>query len=570
MLRELRIQNYAIISEVSLEFSEGLNIITGETGAGKSILIDALSVILGGRSSPEVIREEATEAVLEARFDRIDSPLLNEFPSDEWLILKRILSKAGKNRAYLNDSFVNVSTLKEVGQNLTEIHGQHEHYNLINLDWQLNLLDAFGHLSEQRDHYESGYRAWHQLLQERTALQKLESEGKQKQSFLEYQLSEIKNANLQSGEEETLEREGKTLQNWEAFRSAVEGAYSFLSDEGTILGQLESVGSAIEKVNEIANDASQEVQLWETSKIQLKELSVLLRNRLNTLEYDPNRLHEVTERLYLMQKLKKKYGRSVDELLQFQAALEADLSKLSNSETQLLAIGKKIEEAEKGLTVEAGSLSQARLKTIKKLETKIQEELLLLGMDKTRFQIACNRKPLSEDGIDQIEFLIALSGEPPQGLGKIASGGELSRIMLALKVALAEVDPVGTLIFDEIDAGIGGGVAEKVGIRLSKLAKTHQVFCITHLPQIAQYADDHYFVEKLDSGSRVITSVKRLSKEGRVHELARMLGGITITPITLRHAEEMIERKLSRQEIIPSQQIKQLKKERNKEKNLKE
>lgn len=564
MLRELRVQNYAIISEVSLEFSEGLNIITGETGAGKSILIDALSVILGGRSSPEVIREGAGEAVLEARFDPVDSPLLHDFPSNEWLILKRILSKSGKNRAYLNDSFVNVSTLKEIGQKLTEIHGQHEHHNLINLEWQLNLLDAFGRLSEQRNRYESGHDHWQQLLQERTALQRIESEGKQKQAFLEYQLSEIKNAKLQSGEEEALEREEMTLKNWESFRSAAEKTYSFLSDEGAILSQLEEVGNAIQRIHEIANDASQEIQLWESSEIQLKELSALFRNRLSALEYDPNRLQEVTERLYLIQKLKKKYGQSVDELLHFQTQLETDLSKFSNCEAELLAIEQKIQETEKDLNLRAAALSQARLKAKEKLEAKIQEELHLLGMEKTRFQIAHGKKSPSKDGMDRIEFLVALPGEVPQSLEKIASGGELSRIMLALKVVLAEVDPVGTMIFDEIDAGIGGGVAEKLGIRLSKLSQTHQVFCITHLPQIAQFADNHYFVEKVDSGSRVITSIKRLSKEGRVHELARMLGGMTITPITLQHAKEMIEQRPLRQETMPLRQTKQSRKERNK------
>lgn len=564
MLRELRIQNYAIISEVSLEFSEGLNIITGETGAGKSILIDALSVLLGGRSFPEAIREGNAEAVLEARFDPVDSPLLREFPSSEWLILKRILSKTGKNRTYMNNSFANVSTLKEVGQRLTEIHGQHEHHNLIDLAWQLNLLDAFAGLTEQREAYESCYSAWYQLLQERAALQKLGLEGEQRQAVLEYQLLEIKSANLQLGEEEALEREENTLKNWEAFLSAAEKSYALLSEEGGILHRLDEIGIAINQLNQITGDAAEDVQLWENSKISLKELSTLLRNRLNALEYDPHRLQEVTERLYLIQKLKKKYGLSLQDILHLQSQLENELSTLTNKETQLAEIEQKIQQAEKDLTEKANSLSRARLKAGKKLGEKVQEELHLLGMEKTRFQISCERTPLSHDGIDRIEFLIALPGETPQSLGKIASGGELSRIMLALKVILAEVDPVEVLVFDEVDAGIGGGVAERVGKRLSNLSKSHQVFCITHLPQIAQFADHHYFVEKHDSEGRVTTSVKTLSKEGRVYELARMLGGVTITPITLKHAEEMIDRKSAGEETISPRQIKQLRKGRNK------
>lgn len=564
MLRELRIQNYAIISEVSLEFSEGLNIITGETGAGKSILIDALSALLGGRTSPEIIREGMDEAILEARFDPGDLPLLSDFPSSEWLILKRVLSRSAKNRAYLNHSFANLSTLKEVGQRLTEIHGQHEHHNLINLEWQLDLLDAFGGLSEPRKQHENGYRAWNQLIQERTALQKLGSEGKQKQAFLEYQFAEIKNANLQPGEEEALEREEKTLKNWEAFLSATEKSYALLSEEGGILNRLDQTGDAIDRLNQITNDASEEAHLWESAQINLKELSTLLRNRLNALEYDPHRLEKVTERLYLIQKLKKKYGLSVEEILQRQTQLEVDLSKISGCETELSEIEQKIKCAEKDLREKADSLSRMRMKAKTKLEGKVQEELSLLGMERTGFQISSERTSLSENGIDRIEFLIALPGETPQSLGKIASGGELSRIMLALKVILAEVDPVEVLAFDEVDAGIGGGVAERVGKRLSELSKTHQVFCVTHLPQIAQFADHHYFVEKHDSESRVTTSVKRLSKEGRVRELARMLGGVTITPITLRHAEEMIDRKASQLEAISSRQIKRSRKERSK------
>lgn len=454
--------------------------------------------------------------------------------------------------------------LKEVGQRLTEIHGQHEHHNLTNLEWQLDLLDAFGSLSEQKKQVANGYHVWHQLLQERTALQKLGSEGKQKQAFLEYQLSEINSANLQPGEEEALEKEEKTLKNWEAFLSATETSYALLSEEGGILSRLDETGNAIDRLNQITNDASEETQLWENAQINLKELSTLLRIRLSALEYDPHRLQEVTERLYLIQKLKKKYALSHQEILSLRSQLEMDLSKISGCETELAEIERKIERAEKDLREKADSLSRTRLKAKTKLEEKVQEELQLLGMERTRFQISSERKSLSEDGIDRIEFLIALPGETPQSLGKIASGGELSRIMLALKVILAKVDPVEVLVFDEVDAGIGGGVAERVGKRLSKLSKTHQVFCITHLPQIAQFADHHYFVEKQDLESRITTSVKKLSKEGRVHELARMLGGVTITPITLQHAEEMIDQKTSQEKPISSRQIKQLRRERSK------
>ncbi|MBI3803316.1 MAG: DNA repair protein RecN [Nitrospirae bacterium] len=558
MLRELHIINYAIIDEVSLEFSEGLNIITGETGAGKSILIDALSVILGGRSSPDLVREGKSEATLEARFDPLESAP-SDLPSEEWLILKRVLSKSGKNKTYLNNSFVNVSTLKEIGRKLTEIHGQHEHHNLLSLEWQLHLLDAFGRLTPLREDYTRCYRSWSQLQEEQRSLQKLESEGRQKQSFLEYQLSEIREAAFQPGEEETLEREEKTLQNWEAILSTAEKAYALLAGEEAMLNQLDEIGNAVKKLQELTDDASDEIGLWETSKIQLKELSVLLRNRTDQMEYDPARLGEIRERLYLMQKLKKKYGRSFEELLKFQKELEEELSKISGCEAELIAIQKHLDKTEKTLSEKAKNLSRERNKIKAKLEAKVKEELFQLGMERTQFEAQLTEKALSEDGSDKIEYLIALPGEIPHSLASVASGGELSRIMLALKVVLTEVDPVGVLIFDEVDAGIGGAVAEKVGKRLSKLASSHQVLCITHLPQIARFADHHYFVEKRDSGGRVITSIKELSTGERVHELARMLGGATITPITLRHAEEMIGIHSPKGETILSQQTRQSK-----------
>lgn len=558
MLRELRVQNYAIIDNVSLEFSEGLNIITGETGAGKSILIDALSVILGGRSSPEVIREGRSEAILEARFDPIKS-LPQGLPDEDWLILKRVLSKSGKNKTYLNDSFVTVATLKEIGGKLTEIHGQHEHHNLLSLEWQLDLLDAFGQLTRQREEYRQLHQAWSHLLEEKISLEKLESEGKEKQAFLEYQLSEIREAKLQSGEEENLEREEKTLRNWEAVLSAAEKAYSLLAGEEAILNQLDDAGSALRTLQELTDAAPEEIALWETSKIQLKELSGLLRDRLSDMEYDPARLGEVTGRLYLIQKLKKKYGRSVEALLTLQDELEGELSRISGCEAQLLEIKNKLQQTEKALLDKASRLSKERNKIKKKLEEKVKEELSHVGMERTIFEVRIAQTGLSNNGMDRIEFLIALPGEVRQPLGAVASGGELSRIMLALKVVLAEIDPVGVLIFDEVDAGIGGAVAEMVGKRLLKLAASHQVFCITHLPQIARFANHHYFVEKGESGGRVTTSIRKLSGEERIRELARMLGGATITAITLRHAEEMIGLQ-SQGQAKPSPQTKQSRK----------
>lgn len=566
MIREFCVKNYAIIEEVSLLFEGGFNVITGETGAGKSILVEALSLVLGGRSSVDGVRLGKEEALLEARFDPVDS-LSEENPNGsegDSLILKRVLSRSGKNRVYQNGSLANLSSLKQVGQKLAEIHGQHEHHNLIDLGWQLHLLDGFGRLWDDRSRYEENYRTWSDLQKERTELERKYYEGKNRESLLQYQLSELREAKLQAGEEESLQKEESLLKNREAILSVAQNAYSLLSDEGAILSQLEEIGRALHDLHTVTGDAASEIELWETSKIHLKEVALLLRSRLEGGEYQPERLNEVIDRLYTIQKLKKKYGLSMNGLLDHQQALESQFSIISNAEGSLAELEAKIENAEKRLISQAETLSQKRLEVKSKLEKRVREELNSLGMEKTSFEISFRKISLSEKGTDQIEFLISLPGEAFQSLEKIASGGELSRMMLALKVVLAEIDPVPTLVFDEVDAGIGGSVAERVGRRLSKLAETHQVFCITHLPQIACLADHHFFVKKNFLGDRVITLIKELSREERIQELARMLGGVTITPITLRHAEEMISYKEKTVDSMPSRRTRKTKRERNK------
>ena len=567
MIRELSIQNYAIIDEISLLFEGGFNVITGETGAGKSILVEALSLILGGRSSTEGVRLGKDEAVLEARFDPVDAPSEIDSDSDS-LILKRVLSKSGKSRAYHNGSLANLAALKEAGQRLAEIHGQHQHHNLIDLGWQLHLLDGFGRLWDDRLQYEADYRKWSQLQKDRNELERKYGEGKKQEALLQYQLSEIRQAKLQPNEEELLQKEERLLKSWESISAVTQKAYSLLSDEGAVLSQLDEIGAALQSLNAMTDDAKSEVELWETAKIGLKEAALLLRARLERGEYEPERLNEIIARLYDIQKLKKKYGLTVEGLLDYQQQIESDLSRISHAESLFAELEAQIEGIANKMESQAESLSRKRAEVRSKLERKVKEELNLLGMEKTQFEISFKTVPLSESGMDQVEFLIALPGEVPQSLEKIASGGELSRIMLALKVVLAEVDPVPTLIFDEVDAGIGGSVAERVGRRLARLAESHQVFSITHLPQIACFADHHFFVEKSFDADRVVTSVKELSREERIRELARMLGGVTITPITLRHAEEMISFKENAKEngtgLTPSRQTRKTKREHNK------
>ena len=544
MLRELHIRNYAIVEEVSLCFSDHLHVITGETGAGKSILVDALSALLGGRSSADDIRHGAEEAILEAQFDSILYPEESEEVSDlsPDLLLKRVLSRSRGSRVYLNGSLTTLALLQERGRRLAEIHGQHAHHHLTQIPSQLHLLDSFGQLLKERTAYQDDYRQWTELVREREALQKRQLERGREESFLQYQWDEIHHAGLSVDEEESLQREALFLKNRDAILEAGQKGYALLAGEGAVLQQLDGLGGALRSLRDLVQDVTQEEKLYESSRIDLKEVAESLRRRFHETDADPDRLNKVTERLFLIQNFKKKYGPSIAAIFAYQEELKEKLTLLVGMEAGLSKMGQEIARYEAALQETSKIISKKRHRAAEQLGIKVHKELSLLGMEKTHFKIKVEAVPLSESGADRIEFLIALPGEPYHGLAQIASGGELARIMLALKVVLAEVDPVPTLVFDEIDSGIGGAVAEKVGVRLAELAKRHQVICLTHLPQIAAAADHHYRVEQKRVENRVIATVRDLNNDERVQEVARMLGGVTVTPITLRHAKEMIAR----------------------------
>ncbi len=530
MLRELRLHNYAIITDLSLAFQQGLTVITGETGSGKSIIVEAIALLLGGRSDGDLVRHESDEAVLEARFDGTDS---------DSLILKRVLSD-GKSRGYINDSFANLASLKQVGLALAEIHGQHDHTLLMNPDYPISVLDAYAKI--QKEQYQSRFQERGELLNEISNLKKALSArdvaGRQ-EDFLLYQLAEIREADLKIGEEESLEKEERSLKNWETILSCIAQSAATLSEEGGILSQIGNIEQQLRTLNQTTEDADTEVNLLDTASINLKELALLLRDRASRMSFDPERQQVVAERLYFIQKMKKKYGNSIEAILDLKNDMEVELSGLSERGGRLAEMEQAFSEMSEKLTKEAEALSKKRIAAISPFGKKVKEELDLLGMEKTQFKIERQHTPLSEDGMDQIQFLIALPGETFKPITKVASGGELSRLMLALKVVLSDIDPVPTYVFDEIDAGIGGAVAERIGKRLSRLSKQHQVFCVTHLPQIARFADHHYAVEKKMAQKRIVTVVRELSKDERISELARMLGGVEMTPATLRHAEEL-------------------------------
>ncbi len=563
MLQELRIQNLAIIDKLEIDFSNGLNVLTGETGAGKSIIVDALELALGGRASAELIRTGAEEAVVEAAFDIEGNKAIADLASgfgidndDSRIIIKRIVSRTGKNRIYINNCITNLSTLSAIGDELVDIHGQHEHQSLLKTDKHIDMLDAFGTaassaLYELRKGVEAHYNKLKALKERLFELENREKDRVKEEEFLRYQIREIEDAALKPKEDEELLSKKSVGANAEKLASFSNIAYERLYEgDAAVMKELSKILNAVKEISKLDNRAEETAKLCEAAIFQLEEAAGFLRDYSEKIEFDADEFAKIDDRLDLINRLKKKYGSTIEDILLSLEEAKKRLQAMEKLDEDIGDIKTGIDKEKKDVSILSMELSKKREKVARDIEKKAEAELSDLNMKKTRFVVKMWKESgsdtvdgfsLTSKGIDRIEFLIAPNiGEEPKPLAKIASGGELSRIMLALKAILADADSVPTLVFDEVDAGIGGGVAETVGERLKSIAKGHQVFCITHLPQIAGYAGNHYFVEKKVEGSRTITKVMKLSEDGRVKELARMLGGKKITETTLKHAEEML------------------------------
>jgi DNA repair protein RecN (Recombination protein N) len=565
MLTELLIRNLAIIDEVQVPFRQGFNVLTGETGAGKSIIIHALNFLVGGKSDVDLIRTGAETMLVEAVFDLSKCPqmkaVLEEVgfePDDETLILSRELSKAGKSRCRVNGRAATVAMLKQIGKALVDIHGQHEHQSLLEPANHLRFLDAFGSedLMALKERYTNLYRQLMQVERELTELQRSERERMQRLDLLRYQAEEIDRANLKEGEEEELLQERQLLANAERIAERVSYAVRQLMDDG---GSLDSLGEAIQALKEIA-ELDLSLREWHNSLSQafdtIQEIGFELERYASRIEFDPERLEEVESRLDLLKILKRKYGDSVSAILQYRQQIEQELQRLETSEERLEILQREREQLRRELAETAKALSEARQEIARQLERTVQNHLKALMMERARFKVAIDRLPdpnglqlpegtfaFGRDGIDQVEFLISTNpGEPLKPLAKIASGGEISRTMLALKASLQRTHEIPVLVFDEIDVGIGGKTAEAVGEKLREVSRYAQVLCVTHLPQIAALADWHLQVEKITEGKRTRVIVTPLEYEERVKELARMLSGKQITQASLQHAQELLQR----------------------------
>jgi DNA repair protein RecN (Recombination protein N) len=548
MLRELQIKNFALIDELAVSFEPGLNVITGETGAGKTILMAALELAVGGKASADVIRTGEDEAAIDAVFAleteaaRASLAAAGFGGAGDELLVRRALSRAGRNRIHLNGTLATLSVLESIGDSLIRVYGQHDHHTLRQADTHLGLLDAFAAHPESLARMAERHAAF-QTADER--LRKLltgKETARARAEMLRFQVSEITDAALQPNEEDALRQEKQVLGSAEKLAEAARfGEESLYDGDGAAAAVLRKLSARLAELVDFDPRLGDAAKLVEEAQTLVEEAGWRLREYAEKVVFDPTRLDEVENRLVEIGKLRRKYGDSTEAILAHRDAALAELADLDLGEEGLAALEADVAKAWAAAESAAAALTKSRQSAAKRLETRIVGELSALGMRNARFRAAFSRAPLSARGADGIELLFSANpGEDPRPLARIASGGELSRIMLALKSLALEDAGAPTVIFDEVDAGIGGGVAEVVGQKLATLARRRQVLCITHLPQIAAFADHHFAVAKTTTKGRTRSTTRRLREEDRRDELARMLGGVTVSAEARRHAEQLL------------------------------
>lgn len=547
MLRELRIKDFAIIDELAVSFERGLNVLTGETGAGKSIIVDALGLALGEKAYAEMVKTGKESAVVEAYFEGEKSPALDDLgiPQEEGIILRRVLFSSGKSRAYINDNMVNVQTLHSAGGNLVDIHGQHEHQSLLDPRNQLRILDNAAGLAPEKERFAALFEEVRAMRERLKALKDAQRERAQGQDLLSFQAREIEASGLSPGEEESLLEERKILSNLTRLREFMEQAYTLLyGGEGSASETLSKAKAALEDIAAIDHEASEPLSLLSSAMPLVEEAAMFVRAGRERYEMDPERLGRVEERIELIRKLKKKYGETIEEILGYGERAQEELDALSHFEESAAELEQALIEKERGLLEKAMALSEKRKKAAREAELSVGATLKSLAMPNAVFGIEIRETEPGPEGVDRAEFVFTANpGEALKPLSKTASGGELSRLMLAIKGAMKERE-IPVLVFDEVDAGIGGRTAANVASRLREISRTHQVLCITHLPQIASAADAHFSVLKKEKKDGVKVILKKVDGAEREEEIARMLGG-KLTGVSLKHAKELIQGSLN-------------------------
>ena len=564
MLKELSIKNFTIIESLHICFSDGLTILSGETGAGKSIIINAVNLLLGSRASTKLIRTGVETAELEALFNITPESrackIIEEQggKASEELLIKRIISRRDRHRIYINGHLATIQMLNQVTENLASISGQHAHQGLLKEDLQLTIIDQFGGLAPIRNKI---YRLFHEmvpLIQKLRKFNKMRNRQTEHINLLEFQKKEISDASIKPGEDAALEQERIRLKNGKELYSTVYSSIEELySANGAVVERLVEVKRNLDKATAIDPELTSKAKELSEATFRIEDIAEELRTYLKIIPLDDKHLEEIESRLDILTRLKRKYGGTLEAIISHFETIDHELSGVETISDQIKDIETKLAKLHGKLSGSALELSSKRSQTAKLLAKKVENELASLRMSGTEFKISLQSIPTSdnsdphlvvkgniinETGIDQARFLIAPNvGEDLKSMAGIASGGELSRIVLALKAILAEKGSVETLVFDEVDAGIGGSVAEAVGKKLSNLACFHQIICITHLPQIAKFGNSHFRIMKNISNGRTITSICSLNEKDRLQEIARMLGGMEITQTTLDYAHEMLQ-----------------------------
>lgn len=556
MLQEISIKNFAIIENLQVRFEDGMTVLTGETGAGKSIIIDAVGLLAGGRGSADLIRHGEDKTILQGLFHMPSSKKLRATMEDygieadeDHVILQRELSRSGKNVARVNGSIVTVSILREIASHLIDIHGQNEHQELMDASRHLQLLDRFAGdaVNEKIKEYHQQFEVYQKVKKELSDLQTDEQQNIQRIDLLTFQINEIDQANLQDDkEEERLLEERLLLTNYQRIMEGLTNAYQTLQGmEGNAMDQISVAMESLEKIQSFS-PSYEEFYTHVSEAYYLLEDSVsAIRDEIDELSYDEGRLNEVELRLEIIHQLKRKYGESIKEIKEYFDQISMELDKISHKESYVEKLTKQYKQAEIILLEVGKDLTIQRKAAALKLEEAIQQQLQELYMEKAKFQVNFlnDGKPeVHEYGLDRIEFYISTNiGEPFKPLARIASGGELSRMMLALKTIFTQKRGITSIIFDEVDTGVSGRVAQAIANKIHLVSLHSQVLCITHLPQVAAMADHHFYIEKEVINNRTITHVDRIVAETRVNEVARMLAGTDVTELSIAHAHELLE-----------------------------
>ncbi|AQY51082.1 DNA repair and genetic recombination [Listeria weihenstephanensis FSL R9-0317] len=553
MLQELTIRNFAIIESLNLSFQEGMTVLTGETGAGKSIIIDALGLLVGGRGSVDFIRHGEEKLEIQGLFtinpqnkgclEALENNGIDA--SDGMVVLERILFQSGKNACRINGKLATTVVLREIGSRLIDIHSQHEHQELMNDEFHLQLLDRFAwkDIESTLAKYQAKYAEYMEMKTKWRNWTKNEQELAQRLDMLRFQQDEITSSNLRLGEEETLVEQKHVLSNFEKINESLQSAYTALQGEERGLEFISEAMRHVESASDILPEYKALSESVASSFYLLEDSAMQIRQELDKLEFQPDELDTIETRLNELSQLKRKYGKTVEAIIQYNEEIDQEILELSDRETHLGHLEKDLEVAKEQLSELAGKITAIRQKSAKLLEKQIKNELNQLYMEKAIFQVnfATEAKEFTENGVDKVAFYMSTNpGEPLKPLSKVASGGELSRMMLALKTIFSRHQGITSIIFDEVDTGVSGRVAQAIAEKIYAVAIGSQVLCISHLPQVAAMADHHFYISKATTANRTMTSVVALSGEQKIEEISRMIAGIEVTDVTKQHASEML------------------------------